>query len=97
MIIEFFIYKFEVMDTTQTNDVNELMKLSLTTFLNIVQMTHFRVCYLTGKELQNESSAYVSASELTQNRDKMIFHTCLAGLGIIGLFAFGIAGLISKK
>ena len=32
-----------------------------------------------------------------QNRDKMIKYTCLAGIGALGLQAFGIAGLINKE
>ena len=41
--------------------------------------------------------AQVNACELAQNRDKMIKYTCLAGLGIVGLLAFGIAGLNDRK
>lgn len=75
------------MNTTKTNDVAELTKLSLTTFLNIGQMARYRYLYTLGKELQNNSPAQVNACELTQNKAKMIYHTCLAGLGIIGLMA----------
>lgn len=41
--------------------------------------------------------AQVNACELAQNRDKMIKYTCLAGLGALGLLAFGIAGLSSRE
>jgi hypothetical protein len=30
-------------------------------------------------------------------KDKMIYHTCLAGVGIIGLFVIGITGLIESS
>ena len=85
------------MDSTKTNDVAELTKLSLTTFLNIGQIARYQYQYTLGKELQKDSSAQVNACELTQNRDKMIYHTCLAGLGALGLLAFGIAGLITRE
>ena len=35
--------------------------------------------------------------KLSQNRNKMIYHTCLAGLEILGLLAIGIAELKSRK
>lgn len=35
--------------------------------------------------------------KLSQNRNKMIYHTSLAGLEILGLLAIGIAGLNSKE
>ena len=69
------------MDTMKRNDVAELTKLSLSTFNNIGQMARYRVDYFVRN----------------QNRDKMIKHACLAGLGIIGLLAIGIAGLASRK
>ena len=85
------------MDRTKTNDVEELTKLSQTTFLNIGQMARYRYLYTYGKELQKDCPALVNACELAQNRDKMIKYTCLAGLGILGLFAFGIASLINRE
>jgi len=85
------------MDRRKTNDVAELTKLGLKTFLNIGQMARYRYQYTLGKELQKSSPAQVNAFELAQNRDKMIYHTCLAGIGALGLLAFGIAGLISKE
>ncbi len=84
------------MDTTKTNDVAELTKLSQKTFLNIGQMARYRYQYTLGKELQKDSLVQINARELAQNRNKMIYHTCLAGLGVFGLLAFGIAGLISR-
>lgn len=85
------------MDTTKTNDVAELTRLSLTTFLNIGQMTQYMYLYNKGKELQKDSPLQINACELAQNKAKMICHTCLAGLGIIGLFAFGIASMICRE
>lgn len=85
------------MDRTKTNDVAELTKLSLKTFLNIGQMARYRYLYTYGKELQKDCPAQVNACELAQNRDKMIKYTCLAGLGTLGLLAFGFAGLINRE
>ena len=86
-----------MMDRRNTNDVEELTKLSLKTFLNIGQMARYRYLYTLGKELQKDSPAQVNACELAQNRDNMIKYTCLAGLCIAGLLAFGIAGFINKE
>ena len=85
------------MYTTKTNDVAELTKLTLSTFVNIGQMARYRYLYTLGKELQKDGSVQVNACELAQNRDKMIKYTCLAGIGALGLLAFGIAGLISRE
>lgn len=62
------------MDRRNTNDVAELTKLSLKTFLNIGQMARYRYLYTYGKELQKDCPAQVNASQLAQNRDKMISH-----------------------
>ena len=85
------------MDRTKTNDVAELTKLSLRTFLDIGQMARHRYLYIYKKELQKDFPAQVNACELAQNRDKMIKYTCLAGLGILGLVAIGISGLMSRE
>lgn len=85
------------MNTSKTNDVTELTKLSLTTFLNIGQMARYRYLYTLGKELQNDGPVQVNTCELAQNRDKMIKYTCLAGLGALGLLAYGIVGLMSRE
>ena len=85
------------MDRTKTNNVAELTRLGLSTFVNIGQMARYRYLYTLGKELQKDCHAQVNACELAQNRDKMIKYTCLAGLGALGLLAFGIAGLISRE
>lgn len=85
------------MNTTKTNDVAELTKLSLSTFLNIAQMNQYMYLYTKGKELQKDCPNQVNSDELALNRGKMFYHTCLAGLGIIGLFSFGIAGLSGRR
>lgn len=79
------------MNTTKTKDILDLTKLTLSTFNNIGQMARYRYLYTLGKELQNDSPVQVNVCELAQNKTKMIKYTCLAGLGILGLFAFGIA------
>lgn len=84
-------------DRRKTNDVAELTKLSLRTFLNIGQMARYRYLCTFGKELQKDCPAQVNACELAQNKDNMIKYTCLAGIGALGLLAFGIAGLISRE
>ena len=84
-------------NSTRTKDVLDLTRFSLTTFLNIGQMARYRYLYTLEEELQKDSPAQVNACELAQYKTKMIYHTCLAGLGIIGLFAFGIAGLNSRE
>ncbi len=85
------------MNPTKTNDVAEWTKLTLSTFLNIVQMARYRYLYTLGKELQKDSPVQIKSRELAQNRDNMIKYTCLAGLCTFGLLAFGIAGLINKE
>jgi len=85
------------MYTAKTNDIAELTRMGLSTFVNIGQMARYRYLYIWGKELQKDSPAQVNACELAQNRDKMIKYTCLAGLGALGLLAYGIAGLMSRE
>lgn len=53
--------------------------------------------YCLEKELQKDNPAQVNADEMNQNRTKMIYHTCLTGLGIIGLLAIGISGLNGRE
>ena len=69
------------MDSSEIKDYLDIAKQGISTFYDIGQMARYRVDYL----VQN------------QNRDKMIKHACLAGLGILGLLAIGIAGLASRK
>lgn len=84
------------MDSSKTKDILDLARLSLSTFLNIGQMTRYRYLYTLGKEIQNDNAIQVNAIELNQNRDKMIKHACLAGLGALSLLAIGIADLYSR-
>jgi hypothetical protein len=88
-------YKMEKMDTNRTNDVVDLVKFGLTTFLNIGEMGRYMYLYFSEKESQN--NIRTSARALNQNRDKMIYHTCLAGVGILGLFTIGIVGLTESR
>lgn len=66
---------------TDIKDYFDIAKQGVSTFYNIGQMTRNRVDYLVRN----------------QNRDKMIKHACLAGLGILGLLALGIAGLAGRE
>ena len=69
------------MNSSEIKDCLDIAKQGVSTFYNIGQMTRYRVDNL----MRN------------QNRDKMIKHTCLAGLGILGLLVIGITGLASRK
>ena len=69
------------MNSTEIKDYFDIAKQGISTFYNIGQMTRYRVDYLVRN----------------QNRDKMIKHACLAGLGIVGLLTIGITGLYSRK
>lgn len=83
-------------ESINRKDVLDLTKQGLSTFYNIAQMARYKYLYTLGKDLQNESSIH-KTSELNQNRDKMIKYTCLAGLGILTLFAIGICGLRNRE
>lgn len=61
------------MNSTKSNDIAELTKLSLSTFLNIGQMARYWYLYTLGKELQNDNPAQVNAEELSQNKAKMVY------------------------
>lgn len=67
----------ETKNSSGIKDYLDIAKQGISTFYNIGQMTRYRTEYLMSK----------------QNRDKMIKYTCLAGLGVFGLLAVGIAGL----
>lgn len=84
------------MNSTQTKDDDVLTRLSLSTLLNIGQMAQCRYQYCLGKELSKDNLIQVSTRDMAQNKAKMFYHACLAGLRIIGLLAIGIAGLNSK-
>ena len=64
-------------------DVINLINHSTSTFSNIAQMTQYRMKYVQDRN--------------AEDKQKMIYHTCLAGVGILGLFAIGIAGLIDSR
>ena len=85
------------MNPTKINEILDLTKQGLSTFYYIGQMTRYRYQYSLGKELQSDSSIQVNASELAHNRDEMIKYTCLAGLGILGLFAVGLSALNNQR
>ena len=85
------------MDPKTTKDILDLTKQSISTFYNIGQMARYMYLYTLEKELQKDNLVQVNACELAQNRDKMIQHACLAGLGILGLFAFGISALQTRE
>ena len=85
------------MDRARTNDVAELTKLSLRTFLDIGQMARYRYLYTYEKELQKDCPAQVNACELAQNRDKMIEYTILFGVGILSLLTMGVVGLMENS
>ena len=84
-------------NSSDIKDYLDIAKQGISTFYNIGQMARYRYLYTLEKELQKENLVQVNACELAQNRDKMIKHACLAGLGILGLLAVGIAGLTSYK
>ena len=50
--------------TTKVNDVAELTRMGLTTFVNIGQMARYRYLYTLGKELEKDSLVQVNACEL---------------------------------
>jgi len=85
------------MNSSEIKDFLDIAKQGICTFYNIRQTARYRYLYTLGKEMQKDGLAQVNACELAQNRDKMIKYTCLAGLGALGLLAFGIAGLINRE
>lgn len=85
------------MKTTTIKDFLDLTKLAMSTFYDIAQMTHYRVRYLTVKESFNDGVAQISVNDLNRDRDRMVRFACLAGLGVAGLLAIGIAGLSNRK
>ena len=64
-------------------DVINLIKDCASTFLNIAQMTQYRIAYLQKRD--------------DESKEKMIKYTILTGLGIASLFAIGIAGFRCNK
>lgn len=64
-------------------DVINLIKNSASTFLNIAQMTQYRMRYLQERN--------------AEDKEKMIKYTILSGVGIACLFMIGISGLIESR
>lgn len=85
------------MDSKLIKDVLDLTKQGISTLYNIGQMARYRYLCVSEKESQKNNTIQVCTSERNHNREKMIKYTCLAGLGILGLFAIGISGLSRKE
>ena len=66
-----------------TKDTINLINHSASTFLNIAQMTQYRMKYLQDRD--------------AENREKMYKHAFLAGAGIAYLLTIGIAGLMENQ
>ncbi len=64
------------------SDTINLIKDSTSTFVNIAQMTQYRMKYLQEKD--------------AEDKEKMYKHTFLAGAGIAYLLTIGIAGLVEN-
>ena len=64
-------------------DIINLMKDSISTFLNIAQMTQYRMKYVQDKD--------------AEAKEKMYKHAFGAGVGIFTLLAIGIAGLVDSR
>ena len=63
-------------------DIINLVKDSASTFLNIAEMTQYRMKYVQDRD--------------AENREKMYKHAFLAGAGIAYLLTIGIAGLVDS-
>ena len=63
-------------------DAINLINHSASTFLNIAQMTQYRMKYVQDRD--------------AENREKMYKHAFLAGAGIAYLLTIGIAGLVDS-
>ena len=66
-----------------TNDTINLIKDSASTFLNIAQMTQYRMKYMQERD--------------AEAKEKMYKHAFLAGVGILSLLTIGIAGLMESR
>ena len=66
-----------------TKDAINLIKDTGSTFLNIAQMTQYRVKYL-----QDQNA---------EAKEKMYIHAIFAGLGILSLLTMGILGLMESN
>lgn len=64
-------------------DIINLVKDSASTFLNIAEMTQYRMKYVQDKD--------------AEAKEKMYKHAFWAGVGIFTLLAIGIAGLVDSR
>ncbi len=64
-------------------DTINLIKDSTSTFLNITQMTQYRIKYVQERD--------------AENKEKMYKHAFLAGAGIACLLTIGIVGLMESR
>ena len=64
-------------------DVINLIKDSASTFLNIAQMTQYRMKYVQERD--------------AEDKEKMYKHAFLAGVGIFSLLTMGIMGLMESR
>lgn len=64
-------------------DTITLIKDSASTFLNIAEMTQYRMRYLQDRD--------------AMAKEKMYKHAFLAGFGILSLLTIGIAGLMENR
>lgn len=64
-------------------DTIKLIKDSASTFLNIAQMTQYRMKYLQDRN--------------AEAKEKMIKYTILSGVGILSLLTMGVLGLMESR
>ena len=64
-------------------DAINLINHSASTFLNIVQMTQYRMKYVQDRD--------------AESKEKMYKHAFLTGVGIFTLLVIGIAGLVDSR
>lgn len=68
---------------TMNKDTIDLINHSASTFLNIAQMTQYRMKYVQDGD--------------AEDKKKMYKHAFLAGFGILSLLTIGIVGLIESR
>jgi len=64
-------------------DAINLIKDSASTFLNIAQMTQYRMRYVQERD--------------AEDKEKMYKHAFLAGVGILSLLTMGVLGLMDSR
>lgn len=65
---------------TMNKDTIDLVNHSASTFLNIAQMTQYRMKYLQDRD--------------AEAKEKMYKHAFIAGVGILSLLTMGVLGLL---